>query len=426
MKKAMVYGLGTSGRAAVELLKSNSYEVIEVDDRKELNSKEALKYIHNIEFFVKSPGIPYNFLTDKVNELGIELIDEIELAYRLDKTGAKIIAITGTNGKTTTCTKIAELLKLAGYRVKAGGNIGKAYSEIILSNEKLDYLVLELSSYQLENIKTFKGDISIIINLSEDHLDRYSNVEEYYKTKLNILKNQGNKDYFILNLDSQELQEFSLEYRQKVMKITCNLIEGADLYIEDKFVKGFGKSTLEIDKFSLKGRHNLENIMFILAVGKILQIEFKLLRNFLYSTQALEHRMEIALEKKGVFFINDSKGTNIDSTIKAIEAYSQRLILICGGKDKGLDFSPLINTIILKVKKVYLIGETADKLEILLKKNLYEEVYNFGVLEEVINNLEVQRGDVVLFSPAHSSFDQFNNYIERGNKFKELVKKRFD
>jgi len=426
MKKAMVYGLGTSGTSAVKLLKINNYEVIEVDDKNAINSKEALNYLDGVSLFVKSPGIPYNELTNKVYELGIELIDEIELAYRFDRTGAKIIAVTGTNGKTTTTSKIAGLLELSGFQVEAGGNIGKAYSEIVLNNEKLDYLVLELSSYQLENLKTFKAHISIIINLSPDHLDRYRNLEDYYKAKLNILNNQENKDFFILNLDSQEIQDFKLEYKQKLVKISSNSCENADIYVENGIIKAYGNDKLEIAKFSLKGKHNLENIMFILAVSKILNLDYEIVKKYLYTTEALEHRMELVLEKNGIIFINDSKGTNIDSTIKAINAYENKVILICGGKDKKLNLMPLVESVIEKVKKVYLIGETADKLEILFKRNSYKHVYNFGNLEEVIANLEIESGDVVLFSPAHSSFDQYKNYMDRGKVFKELVKNRFN
>lgn len=426
MKKAMVYGLGTSGINAVKLLKKNNYQVIEVDDKNAINSKEALNYLEDINLFVKSPGIPYNELTNRAMDLGIELIDEIELAYRLDNTGAKIIAVTGTNGKTTTTSKIAGLLEISGFKVEAGGNIGKAYSEIVLNDEKLDYLVLELSSYQLENLKTFKADIAIIINLAPDHLDRYDNLEDYYKAKLNILNRQKHEDFFILNLDSQELQDFKLEYKQSLVKVSSNCCENADIYVENGIIKGYGNDELETAKFSLKGKHNLENIMFILAISKILRLDDKIVKNYLYNTEALEHRMEIVLEKDGIIFINDSKGTNIDSTIKAIDAYEKKVTLICGGKDKMLNLAPLVEAIISKVKKVYLIGETADKLEILLKRNSYKHVYNFGNLNEVIDSLEIEQGDIVLFSPAHSSFDQYKNYMDRGKIFKELVKNRFN
>ena len=188
MKKVMIYGAGVSGQGALKLLEKEGYEVLLVDDKIGIKSEEALELLTDIEFFVKSPGIPYNKLVMEVMEKEIELIDEIELAYRNDRTGAKIIAVTGTNGKTTTTSKIAGLIKKAGFRVEAGGNIGKSYSEIILENNELDYIVLELSSYQLENIKSFRPYIALIINLSPDHLDRYASLEAYYRAKANIIK----------------------------------------------------------------------------------------------------------------------------------------------------------------------------------------------------------------------------------------------
>ena len=183
MKKAMVYGAGVSGLAACELLRKNGYEVILVDDKKGLSSKEAMTQLNGIELFIKSPGIPYNELVLEVKNKEIELIDEIELAYRYSVGKFKIIAVTGTNGKTTTTSKIAGLLEADGYKVEAGGNIGKAFAQIVLEEKQLDFVVLELSSYQLENLKEFKADLSLVINLSPDHMDRYEKETDYYLAK---------------------------------------------------------------------------------------------------------------------------------------------------------------------------------------------------------------------------------------------------
>ena len=189
MKKAMVYGAGVSGLAACELLKKNDYEVVLVDDNKGLSSNEALNHLDGVEIFIKSPGIPYNALILEVINRGIELIDEIELAYRYSKGKFKIVAVTGTNGKTTTTSKIDGLFKKAGFKSEAGGNIGKPFAQIVLENKDLDFVVLELSSYQLENLKEFKADLSLVINLSPDHMDRYEKVEDYYLAKFNIKNN---------------------------------------------------------------------------------------------------------------------------------------------------------------------------------------------------------------------------------------------
>ena len=215
MKKAMVYGAGVSGLAACELLKKNGYEVILVDDNKGLSSNEALNYLDGVEVFIKSPGIPYNALILEVINRGIELIDEIELAYRYSKGKFKIVAVTGTNGKTTTTSKIDGLFKKAGFKSEAGGNIGKPFAQIVLENKDLDFVVLELSSYQLENLKEFKADLSLVINLSPDHMDRYEKVEDYYLAKFNIKNNATESDYFILNIDSKEVMDL---YEKKLEK----------------------------------------------------------------------------------------------------------------------------------------------------------------------------------------------------------------
>ncbi len=424
MKKAMVYGGGVSGLKALELLEKNGYETILVDDNKAMTKEEALLNLDGIEIFVKSPGIPYNELTEKVSELGIELIDEIELAFRYDKSGAKIIAITGTNGKTTTTSKIKGLLEVGGFEVEAGGNIGKPYAEIVLEEKKLDYIVLELSSYQLENLKNFKAYISLIINLSPDHLARYDSVEAYYRSKLAINMNQNENDYYIYNKDSLELDNLKHKFGGKIVEVS-SLGKKCDYYVEDNQICHNNKKIAQVEKLSLKGKHNLENIMFIIAVGSICGVEEEKMQNYLYTTESLEHRMEFFLEKNNIKFINDSKGTNVDSTIKAIEAYDEKPILICGGKDKLVDLKPLCKVISESCKSLYLIGETANIIEKLTKDYGFDNIYNFGSIDKVVENLEVVEGDIVLFSPAHSSFDQFKNYIERGNIFKELILKKY-
>ena len=199
MKKVMIFGDGISGKGAKRLLEKKGYEVILVDDKTGVSSEEAVKLLDSIELFIKSPGTPYNFLLDEVRKNKIEIIDEIELAYRYmksEKMTAKIVAVTGSNGKTTVTTKITELLNKAGYKAKHAGNIGNSFAELLLDNNDLEYVVLELSSFQLENIKYFKADISIVINLSPDHLNRYDSVDDYYNTKFNITNNQGEADVF--------------------------------------------------------------------------------------------------------------------------------------------------------------------------------------------------------------------------------------
>lgn len=427
MKKAMIYGAGVSGIAACELLKKNGYETILVDDKKAMSSKEALNNLDGVELFIKSPGIPYNELVLEVQSRNIELIDEIELAYRYSKGKFKIIAISGTNGKTTTTSKIAGLLEAAGYTVEAGGNIGKAFAEIVLEDKKLDFVVLELSSYQLENLKEFRADLSLVINLSPDHMDRYKALENYYDAKFNIKNNATKDSYFVINLDSKESMELYKQGEEKLIKISSHNNKEAEFFVENGLVMYKNEEILEVEKLALKGKHNLENVMFMVACGKTYGVSNEIMKNYLYNTKSLEHRMENFLEINEVIFVNDSKGTNIDSTIKAIEAYKTKPILICGGKNKYVDLVPLAKVISEKVKALYLIGQTADMIEKLVLEEGYDykKIFNLGTIEKVLEEIKLEKNDIVLFSPAHSSFDQFDNYVRRGEIFKELVNKKF-
>ena len=427
MKKAMVFGAGVSGLGAEHLLKNMGYEVILVDDKKGIPSKEGMKHLDEIEIFVKSPGVPYNELVMKAKEKKIKLVDEIELSYEYMlqyEIKSKVIAVTGTNGKTTTTSKITELLQYAGYKAEYAGNIGVSYAELLLRYKDLDYIVLELSSYQLENLLDFKPWITMVINLTPDHLSRYKDIDDYYKTKFNIGKNQTENDYFIFNLDSREVVERENFILGKKIKISQNTNEECDFWVENG--KLYGKD----GELSLKGKHNLENVLFIVATAKIIGIQNEKIREFLYNTKTIEHRMEDFFNYGKVKFINDSKGTNIDSTKFALEAFDQ-CILICGGFDKKLDWAPLADLIKIHAKEVYLIGETADEINRILIEKGYDSsrVFLLRDLRSCLLNMKGRftpdEHQVVLLSPATSSFDQFNSYEHRGEVFKELVREIF-
>lgn len=434
--KAVVFGAGISGKGAEYTLKKIGYEVYLIDDKVGISSKKGIEILENenIEIFIKSPGTPYTPLVKKAKSLGVDVIDDIELGYRVKKMlgiKGKIIAITGTNGKTTITSKICELLNNAKYKAKVCGNIGASFSQTILENTDLDFYVLEMSSYQLENLKEFKADIAMISNLAPDHLTRYKNVEEYYDTKLNIMKNQTKEDHFILNLGCENLSrkigdivvtKHLVGIEKKSLEQECWCDNNYLIYRDEKIV--------ELNKVALKGKHNLENMLFIVTVGKILNIDSEIISKMLIETTNLEHRMEIFYKYGENIFINDSKGTNIDSTKFAIEAYNNP-ILICGGSNKNLDLMPLAKIIKNRVKEVYLIGEIADILENDLRKVGYEnsKIYNLKNLENTLDILRKRvnrdENNVILFSPATASFDQFKNFEERGRIFKELVRKKF-
>ena len=437
MKKAIVFGAGVSGKGSEKTLKDMGYNVFLIDDKTGISSEEGMEILKNnkIELFIKSPGVPYTDLVKTAMELEIEIIDDIELGYRykvLHNIKGKIIAITGTNGKTTVTSKIKELLERVGYKAKVCGNIGYSFSETIMENKDLDFYVLEASSYQLENIKNFKADISLVINLTPDHLSRYENLAHYYDTKFNIGKNQKESEYFIVNTSCAESLKRIERISGKKIFIGVNetdkneivFTKNGKIYYNDEII-------LEEKLASLKGKHNLENMLFIVCVGKILNIPNEEIKEFLYSTKTLEHRMEKFFNYGEVEFINDSKGTNIDSTKFAVEAFTNP-ILICGGYDKKLSLEPLEELIKNNVKEVYLIGDIADSIESGLLKINYpkSKIFNLKTLENVLAHLKLNIDknikEIILFSPATSSFDQFKNFEERGEVFKKLVASYFN
>ena len=431
MKKAMIYGLGISGTGAKELLEKEGYEIIIVDDKKAMTSEEALNHLDGIEFFIKSPGIPYNNFVKEVQKRGIKILDEIEIAYNymIEKgMKTKIIAITGTNGKSTTTAKISDMLNYAGYKAAYAGNIGRSLSEVLLKEKDLDFISLELSSFQLENIENFKPYISMIINMGPDHIERYKSFDEYYDTKFNITKNQTEDLYFIENIDDVEIEKRAKQIKAK--RISVSKFKKADIFVKnDKIYQG-EDDIIDVNKLILKGIHNLENTLFMVATAEILKIDREKLKEFLMIATPLEHRTELFFNYGKVKFINDSKATNVDSTKFAIQA-NKNSILICGGYDKGVDLAPLAEMIKENIKEVYLIGVIADKIEKELKKIGYEDnkIHKLVNLENSLQDMKKrftkESNEVILLSPATSSYDQFNSFEHRGKVFKELVLKIF-
>lgn len=435
MKRAIVYGAGMSGMGAQKLLVEKGYDVLLVDDKKAVSSEEALKHIDGTSLFIKSPGIPYTELVVRAKEAGVEVIDELELAYRElaeMRKMPKIIAVTGTNGKTTVTTKIKEMLEFCGRRSEYAGNIGRSFADLVLEikgGRELDYIVLEMSSYQLENLDTFKADIAMVVNLAPDHLDRYEGAGEYYDTKMNITMNQRSDDYFILNVDSSEIVERSSRIGAQRIRVSRE-DRGADIHCEGEGVFANNEEVADSGSFSLKGKHNLENQLFIIAVARIEGLEWERVREFLYNTGSLEHRMEEFYTTGETLFVNDSKGTNLESTLMAVGAYEEPIVIL-GGVDKRLDLSPLVKGVCSQAKAVYLIGEIGDELERLFLEAGYprEALYNEGTLDKVVERIheviDTEKKNIVLLSPATASFDQFKSYLQRGDKFKELVRKYF-
>ena len=435
MKVGMIFGDGVSGKGAKEVLKRMKYEIIMVDDKTGMSSDSAEELLDKTNVFIKSPGIPYTHLVNKAFEMNVEVIDEIELAYRYMKSSGiktKIVAVTGSNGKTTVTSKITELLQRAGFKCEHAGNIGNSFGELICSRNDLDYIVLELSSYQLENLKTFKADIAMVINLSPDHLSRYKSKEEYFDAKFNIGKNQTEEDIFIYNLNDKDSLKRLSRITGNKQGVTVNSgKEKAVCFTDGESVIYKGEKILNVKELSLKGKHNLENVLFIVVAAENIGIDKEIVKEFLYTTKPLEHRMERFYKWKNVLFVNDSKGTNIDSTCFAIDAY-KGAVLICGGKEKGLPLDELVEKIRENIEEVYLIGEMTERFKEALLLGGYpnRRIYTAGDMENAVKMLrEKLSGDeekTILLSPSTSSFDQFPNFETRGKVFKELVKEYFE
>ncbi len=452
MKRALIFGAGLSGQGAEELLKKEGYTVYLVDDRSGITSEEGMEILdrQGLEFIVKSPGIPWTAeLLVKAKKKDIKIISEIDLAYSYMDKKTKLISFTGTNGKTTTCTKMYELLDSIGEKARLAGNSGFSFAKLVADRTYLEYIVLELSSYQLENNPQVHSHIAGIINLTPDHLARYSSIDDYYITKFNIFDNQTEEDFALINLDDEEFfrlyEKHENRNRIKAKKVYLSqkkrgtvFIHEGDIFIlrnlngriedyPDRKVEDIAEKVISVRDLSLKGKHNLENMMFLIGAGKILDISLEKMRKFLKETKPLEHRLENFFVKGNTVFINDSKGTNTESTLKAIDSFEDKIILILGGDDKKVPNDNLITGIREKVDFVYLIGENAGLLESDMEKVGYRNYRNLGTLENVLKylkeNEDFNEQKTVLFSPATSSFCQFRNFEHRGHVFKELTEK---
>lgn len=452
MEKALVFGAGLSGLGAKELLEKKGYEVYLIDDKVAKTSKEGIEILNNekIEFIVKSPGIPWKVeLLQVAKEKNVQVISEIDLAYKYMDKNIKVFSITGTNGKTTTATKIYELLDFAGYKARLAGNAGFSFAKLVADEEPLEYVVLELSSYQLENNPQIHSNIAGIINLTPDHLTRYKTVEDYYITKFNIFSKQTEDDFALINLDDpvflglaereeiKSLMKAKNVYLSKEKKgnifvyngeirIMNDLADRAENLSESEILEK-SRFLIKVEDLALKGVHNLENMLFLIGLAAIVKVPDEKVVEFLSSTKALEHRLENFFVKGNTTFINDSKGTNVESTLKAIDSFNNDIIMILGGDDKKIDNTELVKRIAEKVERVYLIGDNAPLLINDMEKINYKNYKNLETLENVLNyikeNEDFEKDQTILFSPATSSFCQFRSFEHRGKVFKELTVK---
>ncbi len=449
-KEVLVIGMARSGLAAVELLISGGAASVTITDQKDAASlQEPLQKLSrlaqvktavggnpiqlvskDLSLIVTSPGVPPRLdLFRKAEELGIPVISEIELAYTFLKT--PLIGITGTNGKTTTTALITAMLREAGIKpVEAAGNIGTPLSNLAGKFSAQGYIVAELSSFQLDRISAFRPYIALVLNFAPDHIDYHGSEEAYYRAKSRIIENQLPGDITILNAGDQSVARLAGQSRGKLVWFDRRPVEcGAGLEGDWLVIYNPGSEPQKICRaaeIALPGEHNLENSLAAAAAAWSAGADGPAIARTLCTFKALEHRLEHFLQRNGIDYINDSKGTNPGSTIRALQSFPGRsLVLLAGGMDKGADFAALSEVIKQKVKKVIIFGETKAKIAASLEQAGY---YSYSVaadLEEAVTEAEqaAEPGDLVLLSPACASWDMFSDYEERGRIFKNLVQK---
>ncbi len=430
-RKIGIIGYSRTGRATAEFVAKNGgiVKVSELSETNELREellnkgyefelgKNSPEFLSDCDLIIISPGVSSE--SDFVRELenrGKDIISEIEFASRFIK--GKIIGITGSNGKSTVTSMIYHILKSAGKSSTIAGNIGVPLINFVEDNS--DYFVVELSSFQLEKIKDFKPFISVLLNITPDHLDRYPSFEEYALAKFNIFRNQNDSDFAILNSED----EFTNKNSEKINaeKIYFSISGSkSDIYLSQNEIFFKGEKIMRVSEIPLLGIHNVENTMASIGAAMVIGIEPAKIREAVISFKGLEHRTELCGEIKGIKFINDSKATNIDATFKALLSFSSPLILILGGKDKGGDFTKLNKLIKEKVKKLILIGAAREKIKKQLNRSIdFVEVETMR--DAVYRGYEfADRGDIVILSPACASFDMYENFEERGKDFKKIV-----
>lgn len=439
--KIIILGGGESGVGAALLAKKKGMEVFLSDKgsikdsyKKQLEDAEIEfeegshdeERILSADWVIKSPGIPKKAdLIKKIKEKGIRLSSEIEFASEF--TDAKIIAITGSNGKTTTTSLIYHILKNAGFNVGLGGNIGKSFAKQV-AEEQYDYFVLEISSFQLDDIQNFRPYISLLLNLSPDHLDQYNyNYEEYALAKFNIAKNQQNNNFFICNKDDEMskklLNRVDINAKKLLFSLNEGLEEGGFATNDHIFVKLEGRTfSMPIGEMSLVGKHNVANCLAASITAKLLNISDNSLVESLKTFQSVEHRLEQFAEIDGVKYINDSKATNVNATYYALESMKTPTIWIVGGVDKGNDYTEIEELVKEKVKAIVCLGVDNKNIIDFFGANK-ELIYDTSNLEECVKIAKsvAHKGDTVLLSPCCASFDLFKSYEDRGKKFKQAV-----
>lgn len=441
-KNVLIIGLGISGASTAMALDKLGSNVFIVDSKPQKELEEYVNQLKNIsvEYFlgdeapdlkgidlaVKSPGVPFDIsIIEDLNKKNIEVITDIELAYRLFEN--QFVAITGTNGKTTTTALTGEIFKNAKRPHHIAGNIGVGMLWEAVNSNKEDVFIVETSSFQLENTVHFKPKVSLITNITPDHLNWHKTFEHYKNAKKKVFKNQDNNDFTILNYDDEELRDMKEDINGNLIFFSSTEVLDKGIYIEDENIildTKEGKTVvIRTDELKVPGKHNLENALASLGIAWAMGIDLDIIRKSLKEFEGVEHRLEFVKEINGIKFYNDSKGTNPDASIKAIQAIKSPIILIAGGMDKGGDFDELIESFNGKIKSLVLLGETAEQLKQTAKEKGFLDTHIVNdIRESVLKAFELSEdGDNVLLSPACASWDMFKSYEERGEEFKKSV-----
>lgn len=438
-KNVIVFGAGISGVGASKLAHHLGAKVTLIDDNKNIHIEKLLPLgiklklgdtnfnLENFNLAVISPGIDCrkNNLIKLISLNKIPIVSEIEFASWYTK--GKIIAVTGSNGKSTVVNILKEIIQQYNKNTFLGGNIGIAFSLNVLKEIKKEFKntihILEISSFQLENIVAFKPDIACILNISKDHLSRYNNFKNYYETKFKIF---NNNPFSIYNGDDKILNS---HFKQDSKKIAYSINNDSIYKInKNKIIhKKDDKIILDLNKTKLFGKHNLSNIFATIHISRKLNTSYDIIKKGIYNFKPLEHRMEIVNVNNKKIIINDSKGTNLYSTIAAINTFDENIILILGGYSKSKINKEILNQIIKKKNILYIIsyGQIGEKINLIInsyKKSNYIYDFNDAIVEAIKYS---KKNEVILFSPGFKSFDQFKNFEERGNKFKEIIKKHY-
>ena len=438
----LVMGFGRSGRSAAELLAGLGCKVVVSEQKAREDFTDLPGKLHpgidvrwgghpvelaeEYAVVVLSPGVPVDSeLVRHAVKSGSIVIGEMELAYRLSQ--SPWVAITGTNGKSTTTTLLGEFSRVGKVPSAVGGNLGMPVTEIIPMERGLSYLIVEVSSFQLETVERFHPAIGVLLNVSPDHLDRYAGEEDYFGVKANIFMNMGKEDWAVINADDPVVMQMTRNIRPRLFPFSRkkNLKQGA-LLTSGWIVIRDGGEEIEVissGEIRLTGKHNLENCLAAVAAGWKMGIQPSSMAQVMETFPGLEHRMELVAFSRGVPIYNDSKGTNVGATVRSLEGLHSDVILIMGGKDKGTSFEPLRELVSRKVSRLILIGESAERMRKVLENTA--PVFMAGNLNEAVREAvdRARPGNEILFSPASSSFDMFNSFEERGKIFKKLVRR---